>query len=129
MGTMKEVRGQSPLRHARQEAVVVRGIFTIATGTGGVSASDVDTPDLTLTRTGVGLYTLAYPSSPDDVAPLFSLVHGGTPNIFTIIVLTNSPTTGVLTFSIGTFAAPYTPVDNTETGLSIYITLIGDTGL
>ena len=135
MAVMKEVKGQAFLRHARQEAVIVRGIFTIGTGTTCVTASDVDTPDLTLTRTGVGLYTLAYPGSPDDVMPKFTIINGGggTPNISFVKVLTNNPiftsTAGQATLSLTAAGAPFTAADNTETTFQIYVELTGDTGV
>lgn len=131
MSTIAKHVPASALRHARQEAVIIRGRFTIATGTTGVSASDVDDPGFTLTRTGVGLYTLTYPASPDDAQVVLSLVHGGggTQNILVANLLVNTPTSGTCTIQLGAVGAPFTGVDNTETTFEIDAMVVADTGL
>lgn len=115
-----------PLRNAKQEGVVLRGIFTI-NAAGVVTASDVGDSQLTFVRTGPGAYSMTYPISAGQTMFKASLFHGGggTPNISFCFL--NALGAGTAIFSTAAAAAPFTPVDNTETAFQIFFELTLDT--
>jgi hypothetical protein len=115
-----------PLRNAKNEAVILRGIFTID-ATGVVTDSDVGDSGLTLVRQSAGAYAMTYPIAAGQRIFKCSLFHGGggTPNIS--FCKMRSITASGAVFTTGTAALPFTAVDNTETSFQLQFELTLET--
>lgn len=107
----------------RRRKVVVGGSWSIANG-GVATLIDVDDPQIVLTRTGAGIYTLTYPASFGIAHIDDMLLDTGTANIVGIRVTAQSATAGTAT--LNTLVAAGTAADNTSAGLTLRLILTLD---
>lgn len=127
MSTTAGGTSRYPIKAAKKEKVVMTAVAVNTAGTGVINQASSRYSDtgIVITRTGAGLYTVAYPACPADVQFQVGVAfNSGTPNVFDARITAYNPTAGTATLSTDG-ATPGTPVDG-NAGEEIHLTITAE---